>query len=221
MRIISAGIITIAALLTAALSLPAHAAITPDELAAKLQTSYDKTRDLKADFVQTTEFKAMHISRQSKGTLTIKKPGLLRYTYVEPDRQETVIKDGALVMYLPDAKQAVKRSLDRDTMDRTPLTFLAGLGKITDSFRTGFPDGAFKDADGNYLLELKPKGRGMGVEKITLTIEPAAYGITGFSFVETSGNTNTFSLTNIKLNGNVKDAVFELKLPGDVKVISQ
>lgn len=221
MRIIS--LIKSVALMLAFLAfvpMPAHA-MAAGELAAKLQESYDKTADLRADFTQDSLVKAMNISRQGSGTLVIKKPGLLRYTYEKPDRQEIIVKGDELVMYMPGSKQAVKRKLDRAAMDKTPATFLAGLGKITDSFKVDFQKPAGKDKAGNYILVMKPRGNGMGIKDITLTVDPATYGILGFSFVEESGNVNTFALKNIRINQGVKDSAFDFKLPGGVKIITE
>ena len=207
-------------LLLLLLPVSAHA-MAAGELAAKLQESYDKTADLRADFTQDSLVKAMNISRQGSGTLVIKKPGLLRYTYEKPDRQEIIVKGDELVMYMPESKQAVKRKLDRAAMDKTPATFLAGLGRITDSFKVNFPKAAQKDKAGNYILEMTPRGNGMGIKSITLTVDPATYGIKGFSFVEESGNVNAFALKNIRINQGVKDSAFDFKIPGGVKIITE
>lgn len=207
-------------LLCLAIAAPASA-MTADELAAKLQQSYDNTRDMKAEFTQDSLVKAMNITRQGSGTLTIKKPGMLRYTYARPDRQEIIVRGEEFIMYMPDSRQAVKKRLERAVLDKTPATFLAGLGRITDSFKVGIPKGAGKDKAGNYLLELTPRGNGMGVKKITLSVEPGGFGITGFTFVEESGNTNSFTLKNIRINQGVDDNVFDVRLPRGVKVMKE
>ena len=110
-------------------------AMTPQELAAKLQESYDKTRDMKADFVQVSEVKAMNMKKEGSGTLLIKKPGMLRYTYVKPEKQDLIVRGEELIMYMPASNQVIKKSMERAVMDKTPSTFLAGLGRIV---RQGF-----------------------------------------------------------------------------------
>lgn len=195
--------------------------MTPDELAGKLQAAYDKTADLTADFTQISEVAAMHMIREGGGRLVIKKPGMLRYTYTRPDRQEIIVRGEELLMYVPESKQAVKRKLDRAMLDRTPSTFLAGLGRITDSFGVRFPEAGSRDGDGNHLLELVPKGNGMGIKTVMLTIKPESYQILGFSFTETSGNTNTIRLRNIKTNTGVKDSVFDFEPPKGTKLIAE
>ena len=175
-------------------------AMTADQLAGKLQNSYDKTHDLKADFRQVSVVKSMNMTKEASGTLLIKKPGMLRYTYDKPEKQEMIVKGDDLIMYIPSQNQVIKKTLSRELMDKTPTTFLGGLGKITDSFNTKIPAAGEKDKEGRYVLVLIPKGDKMGVEEITLALDPKTFDIREFSFKETSGNVNTISLGNIKIN---------------------
>ena len=155
------------------LSAPAFA-MTADELAAKLQSSYDKTRDMRADFTQVSTVKAMGIEKTGSGTLVIKKPGRLRYSYKKPEKQELIVRDGMLTMYAPASKQVVTKRLERALMDKTPSTFLAGMGKVTDSFTVHFQAGGEKDAQGRYRLLLVPKGEKMGGQFFPLLFDPQA-----------------------------------------------
>jgi outer membrane lipoprotein carrier protein len=195
--------------------------MTPVELAGKLQAAYDRTHDIKADFTQISEVTAMHIVKEGAGRLVIKKPGMLRYTYTRPDKQEIIVRDDELTMYMPESKTAVKRKMERAMLDKTPSTFLAGLGRITDSFDVRFPKAGSRDGDGNYLLELIPKGDSMGIKTVLLTLDYTNLDILGFSFTDVSGNTNSIRLKNIKTNKGVKDSVFDFELPKGTKLIAE
>jgi outer membrane lipoprotein carrier protein len=204
------------------LVLPAPAlAMTAAELADNLQKSYDNTKDLKADFAQVSEVKAMNMKKEGRGTLIIKKPGLLRYTYTKPEKQELIVKGEELIMFTPSTNQVIRKKLEKAVMDKTPSTFLAGLGKITDSFRVRLPASGATDRKGRYALELIPKGERMGIEKITLLIEPGTYNILAFSFTEASGNTNTIRLSDQKINTGVKESAFDFQIPKGASVINQ
>jgi outer membrane lipoprotein carrier protein len=196
-------------------------AMTADELAGKLQESYNMTRDLSATFTQESFVKAMDMKKQGSGKLLIKKPGLLRYTYTKPEKQELIVKGDELIMYTPSTNQVIKKKLSRAVMDKTPSTFLAGLGRITDSFDPRIPKSGEKDGTGRYLLELVPKGEKMGVERVTLALDPKSFEIEMFSFTETSGNTNTISLSNIKTNKGVKDGAFDFKIPKGASLLAE
>ncbi|MGC2423957.1 MAG: outer membrane lipoprotein chaperone LolA [Nitrospirota bacterium] len=202
------------------LPLPAFA-MTADELAGKLQNSYDKTHDLRADFRQVSVVKSMNMTKEASGTLLIKKPGMLRYSYDKPEKQEIIVKGDDLIMYLPSQNQVIKKTLSRELMDKTPTTFLGGLGKITDSFDPKIPATGEKDKHGRYVLELIPKGDKMGVEEITLALDPKTFDMREFSFRETSGNVNTISLSDVKINKGVKDSAFNFKIPKGASLISE
>jgi len=196
-------------------------ALTASELANRLQESYDKTADLKADFSQVSVIKAMHMQKDGKGVLIIKKPGLLRYTYAKPDRQEIIVRDEGLIMYTPETGQVVKKALSKAVMDKTPSTFLAGLGRVTDSFDVKIPASGEKDKKGRYQLDLVPKGDRMGIERITLALDPDNYNILMFSFIDSSGNTNTINLNNIKINTGIKESAFSFQIPKGATLIGE
>lgn len=196
-------------------------AMTADQLAGKLQSSYDKTRELKANFRQVSVVKAMNMTKEASGALLIKKPGMLRYSYYKPEKQEIIVRGDDLIMYIPSQNQVIKKTLSRELMDKTPTTFLGGLGKITDSFVPKIPATGEKDKQGRYVLRLIPKGDKMGVEEITIALDPKTFDIREFSFRETSGNVNTIELSDIKINKGVKDSAFNFKIPKGASLISE
>jgi len=202
------------------IALPANSfALTAVELAGKLQDAYDNTRDMKADFIQTSTVKAMNMKKEGKGTLTIKKPGLLRYSYAKPERQEIIVKGDDLIMYTPGTKQVIKKTLSKAAMDKTPTTFLAGMGKIADSFDVSIPD---RPTDKSYYyLALAPKGNGMGMKDIVLRVDQTTFDIAGMEFTDTSGNLTEINLSNIKTNTGVKESAFEFKIPKDASLFSE
>ncbi len=206
----------ILALILLLISSPALA-MTANELAGKLQASYDKTHTLRADFTQVSVVKAMNLQKTASGTLIIKKPGMLRYTYTKPENEEVILKGGNLIMYVKSTNQVVEKKLSRALMDKTPTTFLAGTGKITDSFDVRIPAGS----KARYDLELIPKGNKTGVEKITLSLDPKTFDIRKFTFVETSGNVNTIELSHVRINKGVKDSAFDFKIPKGASLISE
>jgi len=211
------SLLTLALLLFAA---AAHAMTAP-ELAARLQESYEKTKDLKADFRQTTLLAAVNSKKEATGTLTIKKPGMMRYVYMKPERQEWVIKGDDIIIYTPSMNQVIKKALARATMDRTPATFLAGLGRITDSFEPRIPKAGEKDKRGRYVLELVPKGDGMGIKTVSLELDPENFNIVGFTFTESSGNINSFSFSNIRVNQGIRESAFNFRMPKGADLVGE
>jgi outer membrane lipoprotein carrier protein len=84
--------IVIGIVLSLSLSLPAVGQDASEEQARKevrevmkrLQARYEKTKDLQADFMQRTTIEGFERPMTSSGKVYIKKPGRLRWNYLEP-----------------------------------------------------------------------------------------------------------------------------------------
>ncbi len=72
-----------------------------DAVARALQARYDKVRDFAADFVQTYRGGVLKTKTQERGTLTVKKPGKMRWVYTSPDRKELVSDGTKMYWYVP------------------------------------------------------------------------------------------------------------------------
>src|SRR6266542_2577204 len=98
-------IFMIAAALALALASTA-AAPEASALAEKVQAYYEKTKDFAASFVQTYTYSAAGRSQTSRGTLRVKKPGKLRWDYLDPSKKTIVVNGPRLVQYEPEENQA-------------------------------------------------------------------------------------------------------------------
>src|SRR5690349_12877381 len=77
-------------LIGAAVALQAQAPDTPDAVARALQKRYDGIRDFSADFVHTYRGGVLKTETREQGTVSIKKPGLMHWIYMKPERKEFV-----------------------------------------------------------------------------------------------------------------------------------
>ena len=55
-----------------------------------MQQRYNSIRDFQGDFVQTYEGGVLRTKTTEQGTLAIKRPGRMRFTYTKPERKEFV-----------------------------------------------------------------------------------------------------------------------------------
>src|SRR5690242_11859167 len=121
----------------------ASAAAAPDAsaVAEKVQAYYEKTKDFQASFVQTYTYAAAGRSQTSRGTLRVKKPGKLRWDYLEPSRKTIVVNGSKLVQFEPEENQAyVDDRFDASAMSAA-VTFLLGKGKLTREFDVAAEEG--------------------------------------------------------------------------------
>jgi outer membrane lipoprotein carrier protein len=201
--------------LVLALALAAPGAAAPAqpraaELAAKVQTFYESTRDLEARFTQTYTYAAFGRRQVSKGTLQVKKPGKLRWDYVEPEKKVVVVNGSKLVQWEPAANQVyVDDHFDATAMSAA-VTFLLGTGKLAAEFDLATDDGG--------RLVLTPKKPDPRVAQVVLTVGGSGE-VTASRVVDGSGNLNELEYEKIQRNAGIPDARFTLELPKDVHYV--
>jgi len=179
----------------------------PLSLARQVQAFYERTHDLEAEFVQNYTYAAFGRTQVSRGTLRVKKPGKLRWDYVEPSQKTIVVNGSRLVQFEPEANQAyVDEHFDATAMSAA-VTFLLGKGSLEKEFDLA------TDADGRLVLT--PKVPDARVERILLTVGGSGE-VTATSVRDGSGNVNEISFRNIRRNPGLRDDVFVLELPKDV-----
>jgi outer membrane lipoprotein carrier protein len=199
----------IAAALSLALAATA-AASSPSALADKVQAHYEKTKDFEASFVQTYTYSAAGRSQTSRGTLRVKKPGKLRWDYLEPSRKTIVVNGSRLVQYEPEENQAyVDDRFDASAMSAA-VTFLLGKGKLAREFELS--------AEAGGKLVLTPRKPDSRVDRVILTVSESGE-VTGTRVVDGSGNVNDIAFQKLQRNVGLADDVFALELPEDVHYV--
>ncbi len=198
----------IAAALTLALAATA-AAPEASALAEKVQAYYEKTKDFEATFVQTYTYAAAGRSQTSRGTLRVKKPGKLRWDYLEPSKKTIVVNGSRLVQYEPDEDQAyVDDHFDASAMSAA-VTFLLGKGKLAREFELAVEGGRL------VLTPRKPDAR---VERVVLTAKDSGE-VTATRVVDGNGNVNEIAFQKLQRNVGLRDDAFVLDLPKDVHLV--
>src|SRR5215468_2922691 len=135
------------------LSTPAHAADPLHDALDRLQSRYESTRTLTADFRQTVESPTLASPLDSHGKVAFEKPNRMRWDYAAPDEQ-LIVGDGQnLWIYQPADKQVIKAPLGEAFHATTPVTFLAGLGRVDRDFDPSLE----KDEPERWVLKLVPK----------------------------------------------------------------
>ena len=100
----------------------------------KLQARYEQTKDLQADFQQTTRIEGFATPLTSSGQMSIKKPGLLRWDYRDPTVEEIYVNRNDVMMYVPEHKQVLVGKLTQMAASQAPLQLLQGVAKIDEEF---------------------------------------------------------------------------------------
>ncbi|MCA9420103.1 MAG: outer membrane lipoprotein carrier protein LolA, partial [Nitrospira sp.] len=79
-----------------------------EDLVGKVDARYAQTQDLQADFIQETILEGFTTGFTSSGRLYLKKPGLLRWDYLQPSEEQIYVNGDQVMMYVPEHQQVVK-----------------------------------------------------------------------------------------------------------------
>lgn len=183
------------------------------EIVSRVDRHYDSLHSLRVEFVQ--HYNGAGIHRTEAGTLLLRKPGRMRWTYTEPAGQLLVLDGRDAYFYTPGQTEA-QRVPEKKLNDlRSPLRFLLGhteLAKEMEDLRMT------PEPDGEYELTGVPRGMEQRVSNLKLTVT-ADGTIRQMSIVETDGVTNTFDFSGEQDNAPAPAADFVFTPPPGVHVV--
>jgi outer membrane lipoprotein carrier protein len=180
-----------------------------------IQKQYDATDTFQARFIQKSYLKILGQSQKAEGSVSIKKPGKMKWEYKAPDHQVLVSNKQGLWLYLPDEKQVTKMKSQSIYSSNTPALFLAGRGKLTESFTIG----KVTEENGIYIAELIPRDKVQSLSKMVLLADKKNFQIVGSRVYDSLGNRTEMLFSNIETNPNLKEKLFQFKVPKGVELI--
>ncbi|MCU1287111.1 MAG: outer rane lipoprotein carrier protein LolA [Acidobacteriales bacterium] len=196
-------------------------ALGADDRAAKIASQVDKRynslQSFKADFVEL--YSGTGVNRQESGTLTLKRPGRMRWDYREPT-EKLFLSDGKTAFfYVPGERQARKTDVKKIDDLRSPLRYLLGKTKLQKEFDgLAIVEGVRPKKDGNVVIGGVPKNMADRVSRVLFEISPANQ-IERIVIEEVDGATTEFQFNNIVENVNIPDQQFHFNAPSGVELI--
>lgn len=191
----------------------------PTALATKVQQRYNAIRDFSGDFVQTYEGGVLRTKTTERGTVAIKRPGRMRFTYTKPERKEFVSDGTRLYTHLVADKQVIVSPAPDPADGDIPALFLAGhsdLGRDYVATFTPLPGAA----QGLVTLQLVPRKAHHDYDSLGIGIDPKTLQIQFLTALDKQGGRSSFSFTNLKENRGLTDKDFEFRVPRGVEVLT-
>jgi len=187
------------------------------EVVKKLQARYDATKDFTADFKQVVEVATLGQKLESTGKVYFKRPGKMRWEFLKPDVQ-TIVADGTTIwVHQPEHHQVLKAPFRAAFQSATPLSFLFGVGKLTQDFNPSLVPSDPADA-GVAKLKLVPKqDREIGV--LVLAVDRKTYDIAAADVTDPLGNVTHLEFQNMQRDVGLDDAKFTFKAPPGTDVV--
>jgi len=189
-----------------------------NELIAQAQDRYEKTGDVKADFIQEATIKSMNKTEREEGVFYFKNPRRMVWDYTKPKKKKLVINPQTAWLYIPEDSIVYVQDAESILKSKVSIRFLAGLGKLKNDFHIAFAGPDHVDREGNFLLKLVPKERDFGMEELFLALDKEKLQITRLSFTDGYGNTTRLFFRNINVNNNLPEKFFTFIPPAGVEV---
>ena len=185
----------------------------PADLIHRVDDHYNHLRTLRARYSE--HYTGMGLDRTETGTLTLRKPGLMRWSYDNPAGKVFVL-DGKYGWFYTPGEPQVSRTPAKQIDDlRSPLRFLLGhtqLQKELDHV-TVTPDGS------NFRISGVPKGMAERIHLLTVTVNAAGI-IQGLTIEETDGATTAFTFSNMQENAPIPASDFTFTPPPHTNVVN-
>ena len=189
----------------------------PEALARSLQQRYQGIKDFSADFVHNYRGGALKTQTQERGTVTVKKPSRMHWTYTAPEKKEFVSDGVKIYSYIPQDKQVIVTNVPADDQATTPALFLAGKGDIVRDFSAAYVDPTIPDT---VALKLTPKRSEPDYEYLIVAVDPTSLRIRALTTKDRQGGESTLVFNNLKENQGISDKEFAFRIPRGVDVIT-
>jgi len=204
-----------AAVLLIALAASASAQ-TVDQVVERVQARFDATNDFTAGVAQELVMATAGKTVKATGSVAFKRPGKMRWTLAANEQTQIIIADGeTLWFYQPEERQVLKAPFRAAFRSSTPISFLTGVGRLSEDF-----DAAFEDPPaGRFALALRPRKAAGELGQLRLVVDATSYDIVGAEIVDPVGNVTRLAFSDLKRNTGVDEAQFHFEVPAGVDVI--
>ncbi|MEW6433046.1 MAG: outer membrane lipoprotein carrier protein LolA [Myxococcota bacterium] len=188
------------------------------DLVDRMQAFYEKTRDFTADFQQVYTYKTFKRVSRSTGTVTYKKPALMRWEYEtqdgKPAARTFVLAGDRVYAFDPGAKLLTRAAISTNQLSAS-VTFLWGQGKLADEFSIAT---AACDKCTGTLLELTPLRPDPRFKRVKLEVDPKTAQVIRSIVVDPDGSENAITFLKMVTNTGVDEKVFKLSPPPGTQV---
>ena len=182
-------------------------------LARRVEERQRGVLDLQGRFTQTYRSGVLGREVVERGTVSIKRPGRMRWEYRDPEAK-TFVSDGkTFYFYVPADKQVIVR----DQADSRGVTamLLSGRLDIVAQFEVAIE----KPATGSERLRLLPRKPDGEVDRIYLETDSSDR-IRSIEILDPQGNRSRFDFQDLRENIGLPDRLFHFDIPRGVEVVT-
>jgi outer membrane lipoprotein-sorting protein len=199
-------------------------ASTLDQVFAKMDDVAKTFRAVEADVERTHVTILVNDKDVSSGKFYYARQGKnprVKLEFAKPAVQFLLIDKGKLQLYTPNLKQVQEASLG-EHQDKVEMIMALGFGQssqdLKKNFTVSFGGEATIDGKKTIILDLKPINSPM-FKSVRMWMDPEKWVAVQINTTEASGDYMLVKFSTIKVNPNIPEFIFSLKLPKDVRVL--
>jgi outer membrane lipoprotein carrier protein len=211
------GVAAIACALLLCAAAP-RAAPSAQEIAARLQSWLDGTRDLEARFEQTLVSGALGSGVVESGRLIVDRPGRMRWDYLEPERKVALVEGDSTRLYLAEDRQLWRGRLS-DAEGYLP-ELLASERRLAELFRPELASSVREGRGEVYRLRLVPRQASEAFEQVELTLRPPEFAIEAVELLDAAGNRVRYRFRDLRRNRGVPASAFVFEPPSGTEIMA-
>jgi len=202
----------------------AQGTYTLDQVFAKMDEVAKTFRSAQSDIERTHVTILVNDKDVSSGKFYYVRKGKeprVRLDLMKPAIQQLLIDKGKLQIYTPNLKQVQEASLG-EHQDKVEMFMALGFGQSSQDLKKNFavsvgPDEVVEGRK-TTVLELKPNNSSM-FKSVQMWMDQQKWVAIQIKTTESSGDYLNLKFYNIKINPNIPESTFILKLPSDVRVL--
>ena len=192
-------------------------AVDKEKLLDDVESSYRSISDLTSAFQQNSFFLGLNQRVLSRGTVHFKKPGMMDWTYEDPEKQRFIADGKTLWFYQPDLNQVTVGNFTQSFSSDLPVSFLLGIGHLKADFNVVESCGS----EAGIIIKLQPKTPDQSLDEFYLLVEKNKHSPLGAKIVDVGGNETAIIFEKTVLNSSLKEDRFQFQIPKGVDVIDR
>lgn len=189
---------------------------TASGVLARVQSFYDGTQDMQAEFQQTYTNRVYGQHTVSKGMLKIMKPGRMVWDYESESDPDFYVDGESLWVIENDTRQVVSQTVKGNANLAGATKFLFGGQKLIKTFKVRLASEKLVKrygVAGHSVIEIKPKEKNPHYKSMLLIVDDQSGRVDAFVVRNQDNSINHFELSKVTLNTGLKAETFKYEVP--------
>lgn len=211
------------ALLVPVAGAAAHAsAAGPGDIVARMEQAYGGLRDLSADFTQVAESQALGRRVAEKGSITLRRPGFMRWEYHAPEEKLFIARGESTWFYVPADNQVIQTPRQAIREAGVGALLLDGAPSFAEAYEiTPEPTGGEPLPPGQVLLRFRPLAERAAFQFALVSVDEGDAIARRIVVVDAAGNRTEYLFEHVRPNAGVDPVVFDWDPPAGVEIVER